>query len=143
MNSAIFLILCLACAAAAAAPQFFGPGQSAGSEQGGFGGQSGCKYSFKFFFVIRSTMKLNHTFIFFYFFGFDRIVGRSGSAKAGGSGSGSVGPNGQADSKALASANAQNGGVAFGKSIGLSINLPAFGIQQTFGQEHSIAIGKK
>jgi hypothetical protein len=42
----------------------------------------------------------------------------------------------------LSNANAQPGGVAFGQSLGVAINLPALGVQQTFGQGNGVAIGK-
>jgi hypothetical protein len=57
-------------------------------------------------------------------------------------GTGGVNQFGQTNAGALSSAHAQPGGVAFGESLGLSLNLPAFGIQQNFGQGNAFATGK-
>ena len=72
---------------------------------------------------------------------FKKLVG-TGGGTAGGVGTGSIGPNGQTNAGALSNANAQPGGVAFGQSLGVAVNLPAFGVQQTFGQGSGVAVGK-
>lgn len=65
--------------------------------------------------------------------------GGSGST-AGGLGSGSVGPDGKPNSAAASNADAKPGGVAFGTGLGVAINLPVLGINQTFGQGIGIAV---
>ena len=62
-----------------------------------------------------------------------------GSASATGGGGGTTGVNG--GSNAVATAEADKG-VAFGTGIGLSIDLPALNIEETYGTGQSFASGK-
>ena len=66
----------------------------------------------------------------------------NGGGSAGGVGTGSVGSNGKPNAVATSFANARPGGVAFGHSLAISLNLPVLGIKQTFGQGNGIVFRK-